>query len=342
MYRLIQGDVGSGKTIISLLAVVDFINAGMQCVIMVPTEILAKQHYKYFQSFLSKFKINIQVLTSKTKNKNEIYNDIISNKTNLLIGTHSVYNESIKFKNLGLVVIDEQHKFGVKQRINLIQKSINCHTLIMSATPIPRSLSFALYGEIDVSSIKTKPVERKEIITSIINSNKIDSLIDGIKRKIENNEQIFWILPIIGEEEVENDRETAISRFKYLNKIFKNKVALIHGRMTKEEIDLNMKNFLEKKTMILVSTTVIEVGINIPSATLMIIEDANRFGLSQLHQLRGRVARGNLQSHCILIHSKNLSEISKKRLIILKQTSDGFEIAERDLYLRGSGDFFWN
>ena len=166
-------------------------------------------------------------------------------------------------------------------------------------------------------------------------------MIDGIKRKIENNEQIFWILPIIGEEEVENDRETAISRFKYLNKIFKNKVALIHGRMTKEEIDLNMKNFLEKKTMILVSTTVIEVGINIPSATLMIIEDANRFGLSQLHQLRGRVARGNLQSHCILIHSKNLSEISKKRLIILKQTSDGFEIAEKDLYLRGSGDF-WN
>ncbi|MBD22637.1 MAG: ATP-dependent DNA helicase RecG, partial [Alphaproteobacteria bacterium] len=343
MYRLIQGDVGSGKTIISLLAVLDFISAGFQCVIMVPTEILAKQHLEYFQSYLSKLNIKIKMLTSKTKNKNEIYEDLISNKIHLLIGTHSVYNKSIKFKKLGLVVIDEQHKFGVKQRINIIQKSLNCHTLIMSATPIPRSLSFALYGEIDTSIIKTKPLNRKEVITSTINSKKIDDLIEGIRRKVDNNEQVFWILPIIGadeEEDNEDQKETAISRFKYLSKIFKNKVALTHGRMTKEEIEFNMNNFLKKKKMILVSTTVIEVGINIPSATLMIIEDANRFGLSQLHQLRGRVARGNLQSHCILIYNQNLSETSKKRLMILKQSSDGFEIAEKDLLLRGSGDFF--
>lgn len=340
MYRLIQGDVGSGKTIISLLTISDFIKAGFQCVIMVPTEVLAKQHLKYFQTYLSKLNVTIQILTSKTKNKNEIYNGLISNKIQLLIGTHSVYNESIKFKNLGLVVIDEQHKFGVRQRINLIQKSINCHTLIMSATPIPRSLSFALYGEIDVSTIKTKPKNRKEVLTSIISSSKIKDLIDGIRRKIKNNEQVFWVLPIIGEEENDDENETAISRFKYLSKIFKNKVTIIHGRMNKEEIDFNMNSFHQKKKMILVSTTVIEVGVNIPSATLMIIENANRFGLSQLHQLRGRVARGNLQSHCILIHNQNLSENSKKRLVILKNSNDGFEIAEKDLFLRGSGDFF--
>ena len=178
MYRLIQGDVGSGKTIISLLTISDFIKARFQCVIMVPTEVLAKQHLKYFQTYLSKLNVTIQILTSKTKNKNEIYNGLISNKIQLLIGTHSVYNESIRFKNLGLVVIDEQHKFGVRQRINLIQKSINCHTLIMSATPIPRSLSFALYGEIDVSTIKTKPKNRKEVLTSVISSSKIKDLLN--------------------------------------------------------------------------------------------------------------------------------------------------------------------
>ena len=224
---------------------------------------------------------------------------------------HFVYNEKIKFHNLGLVIIDEQHKFGVKQRINLIQNPQPSYFDYVT-TPIPRSLSFALYGEIDVYCIKTKPKDRKEIITSIINKKKIEDLIDGIKRKIKNNEQVFWILPIIGDGDDENENETAISRFEYLSKIFKNEVTLIHGRMAKEEIDSNMNDFLKKKKMILVSTTVIEVGVNIPSATLMIIEDANRFGLSQLHQLRGRVARGNLQSHCILIHNKNLSEISKK------------------------------
>ena len=200
---------------------------------MVPTEVLAKQHFSYFESLFLELNIKTTILTSKTKNKNQIYENLISNKIQLLIGTHSVYNKSIKFKNLGLVIIDEQHKFGVKQRISLIQKSVNCHTLIMSATPIPRSLSFALYGEIDVSSIKTKPKNRKEVITSIINSSKIKDLIEGIKRKIKQNEQIFWILPTIGDEDIENDKETAVSRFKYLTKIFKNDVALIHGRMTK-------------------------------------------------------------------------------------------------------------
>ena len=340
MYRLLQGDVGSGKTIVSLLIIADFVKAGYQCVVMVPTEILAKQHLKYFKEFLAPLSIKIEILTSKTKNKQKIYEDISKSNINVLIGTQSVYNQSISFKKLGLVVIDEQHKFGVKQRINIIEKSLRCHTLIMSATPIPRSLSFALYGEIKVSSIKSKPEGRKKVLTSIVSSERITSLIDGIKRKLNKNEQIFWVLPTIGEENSIDGKESAITRFNFLKKKFGMKVSIIHGKMKKEEIQQNMEDFQRKKIMILVSTTVIEVGINIPSATLIIIEEANRFGLSQLHQLRGRVARGTLPSHCVLFYDKKLSENSKKRLQILKKCDDGFEIAEKDLFLRGSGDFF--
>jgi len=342
MYRLLQGDVGSGKTIISLLIIADFVKAGYQCVIMVPTEILARQHLKYFREFLDPFKINIEMLTSKTKQKQKqkIYDDISKSKIDVLIGTHSVYNQSITFMKLGLVVIDEQHKFGVKQRVNIIEKSLRCHTLIMSATPIPRSLSFALYGEIEVSSIKSKPVGRKKVLTSILSLEKITSLLDGIKRKLDKNEQVFWVLPTIGEENNIDEKESAITRFKFLKKKFGIKVGIIHGKMDKEEIQSSMDDFQKKRIMILVSTTVIEVGINIPSATLIIIEEANRFGLSQLHQLRGRVVRGNLPSHCVLLYNRGLSENSKKRLQVLKQCDDGFEIAEKDLILRGSGDFF--
>ena len=340
MYRLLQGDVGSGKTIVSLLIIADFVKAGYQCVVMVPTEILAKQHLKYFKEFLAPLSIKIEILTSKTKNKQKIYDDITKSNINVLIGTQSVYNQSISFKKLGLVVIDEQHKFGVKQRINIIEKSLRCHTLIMSATPIPRSLSFALYGEIKVSSIKSKPEGRKKVLTSIVSSERITSLIDGIKRKLNKNEQIFWVLPTIGEENSIDGKESAITRFNFLKKKFGMKVSIIHGKMKKEEIQKSMDDFQRKKTMILVSTTVIEVGINIPSATLIIIEEANRFGLSQLHQLRGRVARGTLPSHCVLFYNKKLSENSKKRLQILKKCDDGFDIAEKDLFLRGSGDFF--
>ena len=260
----------------------------------------------------------------------------------MLIGTHSVYNKSLHFKKLGLVVIDEQHKFGVNQRIKLLEKSSNCHILIMSATPIPRSLSFALYGEIDVSIIKTKPKNRKKVITSIISKKSIANLINGIKRKLKKNEQVFWILPNIGndEESQDNETETVLSRFDYLKKIFKEKVSLIHGKMSDEMIYKNMKEFQNGKKMILISTTMVEVGINIPNATLMIVEEANRFGLAQLHQLRGRISRSNKQSNCVLMHNQNLSEMSLKRLLILKNSDDGFEISEKDMFLRGSGDFF--
>ncbi len=342
IYRLIQGDVGSGKTIISLLVIANIINSGYQCVLMAPTELLAKQHFNYFKEIFEKYNIQTELLTSKSKKKQSIIDRVANNKVQLLIGTHSVYNKSLNFKKLGLVVIDEQHKFGVNQRIKLLEKSLNCHMLIMSATPIPRSLSFALYGEIDVSIIKTKPKDRKKVITSIISKKSIDNLIYGIERKIKKKEQIFWILPNIGSNEQfqENENETVLSRFNYLKNIFKDKVSLIHGKMSDELILKNMQDFQSGKKMILISTTMVEVGINIPNATLMVIEEANRFGLAQLHQLRGRISRSNKESNCILMHNQNLSEMSLKRLLILRNSDDGFEISEKDMFLRGSGDFF--
>ncbi len=340
MYRLLQGDVGSGKTIIALLIIADVIDNGYQSVIMVPTEILAKQHYEYFKNLLNKFNITVEIITGSTKNREKqiIYEKISNNQIDILIGTHSVYNSQVKFNNLGLIVIDEQHKFGVRQRINLLEKSISCNTLIMSATPIPRSLSFAIYGEISVSNIKSKPKGRKEVVTSVISGQKINLLIDGIKRKLNKNEQVFWILPHI--ESSNSDKENLMSRYEFLKKRFESKVEILHGKMNKDKISRIMNDFKDKKIMILVSTTVVEVGINIPDATLMIIEQSEKFGLAQLHQLRGRISRGSLQANCVLIHSKNLSEIAKQRLSILKRNADGFDIAEKDLYLRGAGDFF--
>ncbi len=337
MYRLIQGDVGSGKTIIALLTCISFVDNGFQTVLMAPTEILARQHFEYFNNYLSNHGIKIEIITSKTKNKKEIYNKVQNGVINILIGTHSVYSESIEFSSLGLIIIDEQHKFGVKQRIKLLEKSAHCHTLIMSATPIPRSLSFAMYGEISISDIKTKPIGRKEPVTSIISKSKINELLNGVKRKIRKNEQVFWILPSI-ESQIGN--ESVKTRYEFLKNKFFNQVSLLHGRMSKEEIELTMRRFKEQRTMILVSTTVVEVGVNIPNASLMIIEDAEKFGLAQLHQLRGRIARGTLDAHCVLIHNNKLSEVSKQRLLTLRNNNDGFDIAEKDLNLRGAGDFF--
>ena len=338
MYRLLQGDVGSGKTIIALIVAANIVKNGFQTVLMAPTEILAKQHYDYFCDLLPDMVEEISLLTGKSKNKKEIYKKVSGNKIKILIGTHAVYNKDINFKNLGLIIIDEQHKFGVKQRIKLLEKSKFCHTLIMSATPIPRSLSFVIYGEISISDIKTKPQGRKKIVTSIVSRNKLLSLIEGIKRKIENNEQVFWILPTINNDD--SSYETVLSRYEFLKKIFKNKVEMIHGKLAKNILDETVNKFRERKFSILVSTTVIEVGVNIPSATLMIIERAEMFGLAQLHQLRGRVARGNKEGNCVLIYNEKLSEVSKERLLILRNCDDGFKISEKDLEIRGAGDFF--
>ena len=341
MYRLLQGDVGSGKTIISLLAISDAVNSGFQAALLVPTEVLAQQHFDYFSKILNPFEINIKKISSKTKlnEKKIIYEELSSNKIKIIIGTHALFNKDIKFKKLGLIVIDEQHKFGVNQRMKLLNKAINSHVLIMSATPIPRSLAFAIYGEIDVSVLKQKPTNQKPITTNIINKNKINELIQGMERKIKNNEKIFWVMPEIGLND-NDDKKSILSRYSFLEKFFPGLVTFIHGKMKKNEFDEKIHNFRKNKYKILVSTTVIEVGFDIPEAGLIVIEDANKFGLAQLHQLRGRVGRGRIKSNCILIHTENINESGIKRLLIMKSSNDGFFISEQDLKMRGAGEIF--
>ncbi len=339
MFRLLQGDVGSGKTIVALAASLNVINSKFQVAIMVPTEILAKQHFNLSKSIFDK-NISISLLTSKTerKERKKILNNLILNKIDILIGTHSLFQENIKFKNLGLIVIDEQHKFGVKQRKKLSDKGgKNCDVLVMSATPIPRTMIMTIYGDMDTSIIKSKPKNRKEIITYSKNENKLNEVILFLKKQISNKNQIFWVCPLI-EESKKVDHQSSIKRYEYLRKIFKNKVGLLHGSLNKDEKDKILFNFMNKKIDILVSTTVIEVGIDFPNANVIIIENANKFGLSQLHQLRGRVGRGSKESYCILLFKSNLSENAKKRINILKSSTDGFKISEEDMKLRGYGD----
>ena len=339
MFRLLQGDVGSGKTIVALAASLNVINSKFQVAIMVPTEILAKQHFNLSKSIFDK-NISISLLTSKTerKERKKILNNLILNKIDILIGTHSLFQENIKFKNLGLIVIDEQHKFGVKQRKKLSDKGgKNCDVLVMSATPIPRTMIMTIYGDMDTSIIKSKPKNRKEIITYSKNENKLNEVILFLKKQISNKNQIFWVCPLI-EESKKVDHQSSIKRYDYLRKFFKNKVGLLHGSLNKDEKDKILFNFMNKKIDILVSTTVIEVGIDFPNANVIIIENANKFGLSQLHQLRGRVGRGSKESYCILLFKSNLSENAKKRINILKSSTDGFKISEEDMKLRGYGD----
>tara|TARA_B100000686_G_scaffold208753_1_gene215664 strand:- start:424 stop:2463 length:2040 start_codon:yes stop_codon:yes gene_type:complete len=339
MFRLLQGDVGTGKTIVSLIAAQNVILNDYQVAFMAPTEILAKQHYKLFLKFFGS-NVNVELLTGKTeyKKKKKILFNLINKKIDIIFGTHALFQKKIVFKRLGLIIIDEQHKFGVNQRKKLSEKGgSNCDVLVMSATPIPRTLMMTLYGDMDIVLIKSKPKNRKEIKTYTKDINKIDDVINFIKKEINNNNQIFWVCPLI-EDSKKIDHQSVIARYDYLKKIFKNKVSLLHGLIDKDKKDEILNDFLNNKIKILVSTTVIEVGIDFPNATSIIIEDSNKFGLSQLHQLRGRVGRGDKQSNCILLYKKKLSENAKKRLKILKYTSDGFLIAEEDLRIRGYGD----
>ena len=340
MFRLLQGDVGSGKTIISFIAAANVILSNWQVALMAPTEILAKQHYNLAKKIFTSTDVNIKLLTGKSdiKEKKIIREELSNGKINFLIGTHALFQKNINFKNLGLIIIDEQHKFGVKQRIELSNKGgKNCDVLLMSATPIPRTLVLTLYGDMDVSRLVEKPANRKDIITLSKPEEKIDEILFFIKEKIKNGNQIFWVCPLIEESKI-LDYAAAIKKHKFLSKIFNNKVGLIHGGLEKEEKNKVLTNFLNKKINILVSTTVIEVGIDFPNANTIIIENSNKFGLSQLHQLRGRVGRGEKQGTCILLYKKNLSENAKKRIKILKSSNDGFFIAEEDMKLRGFGD----
>ena len=339
MFRLIQGDVGSGKTIVSIIAALNTIKSGYQVSMMVPTEILARQHYNFInKNFADKCKI--ELLSSKTEHKNKklILKNIENNNIDFIIGTHALFQKKIKYSNLGLIIIDEQHKFGVKQRKELTDKGgNNCDVLVMSATPIPRTMMMTIYGDMDITLIKEKPNNRKQVKTYSKLESKMDDIIKFVKKEIRNQNQVFWVCPLI-EKSKKIDHQSAIDKSIFLERYFKNRVGLIYGSMNKYEKDKVLNNFLSKKLDILVSTTVIEVGIDFPNANLIIIENANKYGLSQLHQLRGRVGRGNKESYCILIFKSNLTENAKKRIKILKNSNDGFEISEEDMRLRGYGD----
>ncbi len=339
MFRLIQGDVGTGKTIVSLIAALNTIKSGYQVALMVPTEILAKQHYNLSTNFFSS-NIKVELISGKTdyKSKTNILKKLEEKKIDLIIGTHALFQKKIKFKKLGLIIIDEQHKFGVNQRKELSDKGGNdCDVLVMSATPIPRTMMMTVYGDMDITLIREKPKNRKEIKTYSKLESKIDEVINFAKKEISYGGQIFWVCPLI-EKSKKLDHQSAIEKNKFLQKYFNKRVGLIHGSMEKDNKNKVLNDFLNKKIDVLVSTTVIEVGIDFPNANVIIIENANKYGLSQLHQLRGRVGRGDKNSFCILLFKSHLSENAKKRINILKSSNDGFDISEQDMKLRGYGD----
>ena len=339
MFRLLKGDVGSGKTIVSLLAAFNTVNSGFQVAVMAPTEILARQHFNFAKKiFLNQ--MNVELISGKSdyKTKKEILKKLANNQIDIIFGTHAIFQKKVFFKNLGLIIIDEQHKFGVNQRKRLSDKGgKNCDVLLMTATPIPRTLTMTLYGDMDLSIIKEKPKSRKPIKTYSKLESKIEDIIKFIKKEIKLGNQIFWVCPLI-EESKKLDHSSAVKKFEYLKKIFPNQVSLLHGKTDLEDKEIILDKFLKKEFQILVSTTIIEVGIDFPNANVIIIENANKFGLSQLHQLRGRVGRGNKDSNCILMFKSNLSENAKKRINILKQSNDGFYISEEDMKIRGFGD----
>ena len=339
MFRLLQGDVGSGKTIVSLLSALNTVNSGFQVALMAPTEILARQHYTLAKEIFPK-NINIKLISGKSdyKSKKIILNELSKHKIDIIFGTHAIFQKKVNFKKLGLIIIDEQHKFGVNQRKRLSDKGgNNCDVLLMTATPIPRTLTMTMYGDMDLSIIREKPKSRKPIKTYSKLESKIDDVLKFIKKEIKLGHQIFWVCPLI-EESKKIDHSSAVKKFEYLDKLFPNQVSLLHGKTDIEEKEIILNRFLKNEFKILVSTTIIEVGIDFPNANVIIIENANKFGLSQLHQLRGRVGRGDKESTCILMFKSNLSENAKKRINILKDTNDGFIISEEDMKIRGFGD----
>ncbi len=339
MFRLLQGDVGSGKTIVALLSAFNTISSDFQVAVMAPTEILARQHFLLAKKIFPK-NIKIELLSGKSsyKDKKKILDKLINKEIDIVFGTHALFQKKVEFKKLGLIIIDEQHKFGVGQRKKLSDKAgKDCDVLLMTATPIPRTLTMTIYGDMDLSIIREKPINRKPVKTYSKIESKIEDVIKFIKKEIRIGNQIFWVCPLI-EESKKIDHSSAIKKSEYLKKIFPNEVYLLHGKTTIEEKEKILNKFLKNEFKILVSTTIIEVGIDFPNANVIIIENANKFGLSQLHQLRGRVGRGKKESSCILMFKSNLSENAKKRINILKDSNDGFEISEEDLKLRGFGD----
>jgi len=339
MLRLLQGDVGSGKTIVAALAMMNVVDSGAQATLMAPTEILARQHIETLKPYLDAAGIPFTILTGRDKGKarETILDDIASGKAKIIIGTHALFQEGVEFADLGLAVIDEQHRFGVHQRLQLSSKGLGTDVLVMTATPIPRTLTLTAYGDMEVSRIVGKPAGRKPIDTRLIPQDTLDDMIGRIGEQIKKGVQIYWVCPLVEESEI-LDLAAAEERHLVLQQFYGDKVGLIHGRMKPKDKDAVMEKFAAGEISILVATTVIEVGVNVPNATIMVIEHAERFGLAQLHQLRGRVGRGDQQSYCFLVYASNLTETARERLKILRQTEDGFLIAEKDLELRGSGE----
>lgn len=340
MNRLVLGDVGSGKTILAFLSIAVAVLNNKQAVLMAPTSILARQHYEAFESLMGKF-VSVEFIDGNVskKNKNLIKQNVISGETRVLIGTHAVLENDVEFLELGLVVTDEQHRFGVRQRMKAVQKGLQPHVLIMSATPIPRTLSLILYGDMDVSIVDEMPKGRKPIKTHFVKNEKLNAMYDFIREKLVLGRQAYFVCPLVEDSEL-IDLTSASAHYEELRQRFPDfEVGLIHGKMKGFEKDEIMANFKDNKINILVSTTVIEVGINVPNATIMAILHAERFGLSQLHQLRGRVGRGDEQSFCFLLSDK-LGHTAKARIETLVNEASGFEIAEKDLELRGAGEVF--
>lgn len=337
--RLVQGDVGCGKTVVAMLAMLGPIECGAQAAIMAPTEILAKQHFETIGAWAEKIGIHAALLTSKIKGKkrNEILEQLKDGKIDILIGTHALFTNEVCFKDLGFIVVDEQHRFGVNQRLKLSYKGNKPDIIVMTATPIPRTLVLTRFGDMDYSKIDELPKGRKPVETRVMSISKISEVVHALEPKINQGSRVYWVCPLIEESE-KSDLAAAIARFENLQQIFGNKVGLVHGKMTEAQKDAVMEKFKNGDIQILVATTVIEVGINVPEATIMIIEQAERFGLSQLHQLRGRIKRADSAGSCLLLHGHPLSQTARERLNIMKTSEDGFLIAEKDLDLRGGGE----
>ena len=342
MNRLLQGDVGSGKTVVAMISAYKAVKSGYQVAVLAPTAILATQHLENFQKILKKFNIRCELLISgiTKKKKTEILERLQNGEIDILIGTHAMLEENVTFKNLGLVVTDEQHRFGVKQRTTMAQKGENPDVLVMSATPIPRTLALILYGDLEISVIDELPPNRKKIETFAVTKALEDRVNNFVKKQVDEGRQAYIVCPLVEESE-ENDLQSVISLYeKCKTEVFPNyRIEYIHGKMKQKEKDDIMERFKNGEIDILISTTVIEVGVDVPNSSIMVIEDAQRFGLAQLHQLRGRVGRGEYQSYCILKYEGN-GKNTRERMKIMTQTNDGFVISQKDLELRGSGDFF--
>jgi ATP-dependent DNA helicase RecG len=340
MMRLVQGDVGSGKTIVAMAAAIKMAEMGGQTAIAAPTDTLAQQHFAKLKPMCDKIGIVCDILTGRDKGvtRREKLISLRSGRTKLVVGTHALFSEDVEYHDLGLVIIDEQHRFGVAQREALRQKGKNPDLLALSATPIPRTLSMTIYGDMDISLINEKPAGRLPIKTTKLPMDRVGNLVAHIRPQIARGAKVFWICPLVQESE-ESDMTAVQTRFQSLRTVFPN-VGLVHGQMDKKQRDTIMARFADNNSgmNILVATTVIEVGIDVPHATIIVIENAERFGLAALHQLRGRVGRGNEQSYCILLHGNNLSDDGLKRLNVLCETDDGFLIAEQDLMMRGVGE----